>query len=47
MNMQGIDPTRFRSVMGAFPTGVAIIATVTTVGNNLKSVFNNVAGNLQ
>jgi flavin reductase (DIM6/NTAB) family NADH-FMN oxidoreductase RutF len=27
MNMQGIDPTRFRSVMGAFPTGVAIIAT--------------------
>jgi 3-hydroxy-9,10-secoandrosta-1,3,5(10)-triene-9,17-dione monooxygenase reductase component len=25
--MQGIDPTRFRSVMGAFATGVAIIAT--------------------
>ena len=27
MNMQTIDPKRFRSVMGAFPTGVAIIAT--------------------
>ena len=27
MNMQAIDPKRFRSVMGAFPTGVAIIAT--------------------
>jgi len=27
MNMQTIDPQRFRSVMGAFPTGVAVIAT--------------------
>jgi 3-hydroxy-9,10-secoandrosta-1,3,5(10)-triene-9,17-dione monooxygenase reductase component len=27
MNMQTIDPKRFRSLMGAFPTGVAIIAT--------------------
>jgi 3-hydroxy-9,10-secoandrosta-1,3,5(10)-triene-9,17-dione monooxygenase reductase component len=27
MNMQTIDPKHFRSVMGAFPTGVAIIAT--------------------
>ena len=27
MNMRTIDPTRFRSVMGAFPTGVAIVAT--------------------
>ncbi|VIO65161.1 Flavin-dependent monooxygenase, reductase subunit HsaB [Bradyrhizobium ivorense] len=27
MNMQTIDPDRFRSVMGAFPTGVAIVAT--------------------
>ena len=27
MNMRAIDPDRFRSVMGAFPTGVAIIAT--------------------
>jgi 3-hydroxy-9,10-secoandrosta-1,3,5(10)-triene-9,17-dione monooxygenase reductase component len=27
MNMRTIDPKRFRSVMGAFPTGVAIIAT--------------------
>jgi flavin reductase (DIM6/NTAB) family NADH-FMN oxidoreductase RutF len=27
MNMQTIDPKRFRSAMGAFPTGVAIIAT--------------------
>ncbi len=27
MNMQTIDPRRFRSVMGAFPTGVAIVAT--------------------
>ncbi|HEY9455578.1 MAG TPA: flavin reductase family protein [Bradyrhizobium sp.] len=27
MNMQAIDPKRFRSVMGAFPTGVAVIAT--------------------
>ena len=27
MNMQAIDPKRFRSVMGTFPTGVAIIAT--------------------
>jgi 3-hydroxy-9,10-secoandrosta-1,3,5(10)-triene-9,17-dione monooxygenase reductase component len=27
MNMQTIDPEHFRSVMGAFPTGVAIIAT--------------------
>ena len=27
MNMQTIDPKRFRSVMGAFPTGVAIVAT--------------------
>jgi flavin reductase (DIM6/NTAB) family NADH-FMN oxidoreductase RutF len=27
MNMQAIDPKRFRSVMGAFPTGVAIVAT--------------------
>jgi 3-hydroxy-9,10-secoandrosta-1,3,5(10)-triene-9,17-dione monooxygenase reductase component len=27
MNIQDIDPIRFRSVMGAFPTGVAIIAT--------------------
>src|SRR5215471_16856469 len=25
--MQTIDPKRFRSVMGAFPTGVAIVAT--------------------
>src|SRR5215471_19974208 len=42
--MQTIDPNRFRSVMGAFPTGVAIIATewqgqlfVATV-NSLTSV---------
>ncbi|MCS3932076.1 flavin reductase (DIM6/NTAB) family NADH-FMN oxidoreductase RutF [Bradyrhizobium elkanii] len=27
MNIQTIDPKHFRSVMGAFPTGVAIIAT--------------------
>jgi 3-hydroxy-9,10-secoandrosta-1,3,5(10)-triene-9,17-dione monooxygenase reductase component len=27
MNMQTIDPRHFRSVMGAFPTGVAIVAT--------------------
>lgn len=27
MNMRTIDPKRFRSVMGAFPTGVAIVAT--------------------
>ena len=27
MNMQTIDPERFRSVMGAYPTGVAVIAT--------------------
>lgn len=27
MNKQAIDPKRFRSVMGTFPTGVAIIAT--------------------
>jgi 3-hydroxy-9,10-secoandrosta-1,3,5(10)-triene-9,17-dione monooxygenase reductase component len=27
MNMQTVDPEHFRSVMGAFPTGVAIIAT--------------------
>lgn len=27
MNMQTIDPKRFRSMMGAFPTGVAIVAT--------------------
>jgi 3-hydroxy-9,10-secoandrosta-1,3,5(10)-triene-9,17-dione monooxygenase reductase component len=27
MNMRTIDPKRFRSVMGAFPTGVAVIAT--------------------
>ncbi|MBR0825867.1 flavin reductase [Bradyrhizobium manausense] len=27
MNMQTIDPKRFRSVMGTFPTGVAIVAT--------------------
>ena len=27
MNMPAIDSKRFRSVMGAFPTGVAIIAT--------------------
>ena len=25
--MRGIDPQRYRSVMGAFPTGVAVIAT--------------------
>jgi 3-hydroxy-9,10-secoandrosta-1,3,5(10)-triene-9,17-dione monooxygenase reductase component len=27
MNLQTIDPKRFRSVMGAFPTGVAIVMT--------------------
>jgi 3-hydroxy-9,10-secoandrosta-1,3,5(10)-triene-9,17-dione monooxygenase reductase component len=27
MNMQTIDPKRFRSVMGTFPTGVAVITT--------------------
>ena len=27
VNMQTIDPKLFRSVMGAFPTGVAIVAT--------------------
>jgi flavin reductase (DIM6/NTAB) family NADH-FMN oxidoreductase RutF len=27
MNQRTIDPKRFRSLMGAFPTGVAIIAT--------------------
>jgi 3-hydroxy-9,10-secoandrosta-1,3,5(10)-triene-9,17-dione monooxygenase reductase component len=27
MNMQTIDPKLFRSVIGAFPTGVAIVAT--------------------
>lgn len=27
MNMPTIDPRQFRSVMGSFPTGVAIIAT--------------------
>jgi 3-hydroxy-9,10-secoandrosta-1,3,5(10)-triene-9,17-dione monooxygenase reductase component len=27
MNMQTIDANRYRSVMGAFPTGVAVIAT--------------------
>jgi 3-hydroxy-9,10-secoandrosta-1,3,5(10)-triene-9,17-dione monooxygenase reductase component len=27
MNMQAIDPKRFRSVMGTFPTGVAVITT--------------------
>ena len=27
MNMQTIDPKRFRSVMGTFPTGVAVVAT--------------------
>ena len=27
MNMQTIDPRHFRSVIGAFPTGVAIVAT--------------------
>src|SRR4029434_278286 len=27
MNMQTIDPKLFRSVMGAFPTGIAIVAT--------------------
>jgi flavin reductase (DIM6/NTAB) family NADH-FMN oxidoreductase RutF len=27
MNTQTIDPKRFRSVMGTFPTGVAVITT--------------------
>jgi flavin reductase (DIM6/NTAB) family NADH-FMN oxidoreductase RutF len=27
MNMRTIDPKRFRSVMGTFPTGVAVVAT--------------------
>jgi len=27
MNMRTIDPKRFRSVMGTFPTGVAIVTT--------------------
>jgi 3-hydroxy-9,10-secoandrosta-1,3,5(10)-triene-9,17-dione monooxygenase reductase component len=27
MNMQTIDPKRFRSAMGTFPTGVAVITT--------------------